>query len=186
MGTLQMNKTTIVASLVIGGMTPLAQADTLNVPNGYPTIVAAVAAALTGDTITVNPGVWVEQVTLNGLDISLIGLAGPDFTTIQATGVNDMVVSVQLGESLYLEGFTVTGGNRGLSLTNGSNAEVVNCRFQSATGVYISASSGSFSHCSMDDNGGDGVQAETLLAPLSFDFCSMSNNGQDGILGLSG
>ena len=187
MGAVQMNKTTIVTSLIIGGMTPLAQADTLNVPGEYPTILAAVAAALDGDTIAVNPGTYVETIDFNGQDISLVGLAGPDFTTIRAPRLNDThVLKVQLGESITLQGFTVTGAQRGLYVTSGGgggNVNVSDCRFNENTmhGLQLHGT-GTFVDCTFDNNAADGVNGSPGgTSPFSFESCSFRNNGDRGL-----
>ena len=60
-----MNKTSSTA-IVIAAFTANCGAVEINVPNDYPSITAALAAALDGDVITVNPGVWAENVLING------------------------------------------------------------------------------------------------------------------------
>ena len=180
---MQMNKTTTVVIAAGAVLATATRADTLNVPGDYPTIVAAVGAALEGDTITVNPGTWNETVAFNGHNISLIAVAGPDLTTIRAPVPSEPhTLKVLLGETVTLEGFTVTGSQRGLFVAGG-HVEVANCRFeQNVTGVRLeSGTTGTFDHCTFDNNSNDGVSGGTGSQPLSFDFCSFSNNDAVGM-----
>lgn len=57
------------------------------------------------------PGTYTEDLDLQGKDLLVWGVEGPDATLLQGTGVGP-VVSVQSGESLSatLRGFTITGG----------------------------------------------------------------------------
>jgi hypothetical protein len=111
-----------VALLLLVTMAP-ASAQRLLVPDEYPTIQAAIDAATPGDTVLVDDGTYVENLTFRGKDIvvaSYFALDGdPDHveaTVIDGSGSADpdtaSVVLFIEGETraAVLEGFTLTGG----------------------------------------------------------------------------
>lgn len=61
--------------LVLAGANQ-AQADDMHVPADYPTIQAAIDAAADGDTVQIAPGVYVEQTSIIGKNLTLIGQPG--------------------------------------------------------------------------------------------------------------
>lgn len=80
-----------------------------NVPADYPTINAAVNAALPGDTVLVSSGTYNENLNLNYKAISLISSDGPETTIIR--GVSGTVINAGPGGKIY--GFTISNGNGG-------------------------------------------------------------------------
>lgn len=96
--------------------TPLA-AGTIDVPDDYPTIQAAIGDALDGDVIVVAPGVYVENIDFLGKAITVRSSDGAAVTTIDGSDqtlgvVFGSVVNFLDGEGndSILEGFTITGG----------------------------------------------------------------------------
>jgi len=90
-----------------------ATAATLHVPGGYPSIQAAIEAAVSGrDRIQVAPGTYYEAIDFRGKAIELYSRRGSAVTIIDGTG-HDHVVRCATGEgpSTILRGFTITGGN---------------------------------------------------------------------------
>jgi hypothetical protein len=81
------------------------------VPADHPTIVEAMEVAVDGDVICVEPGTYPERIDFMGLEVHLLGVAGPVFTILDGGG-SGPVVSMQDWELALtiLEGFTVTGG----------------------------------------------------------------------------
>jgi hypothetical protein len=96
----------LAVSLWIGG---LAQASTFDVAAGS-AVQAAIDAAADGDTVSVGPGTFVENIDFLGKAITVVG-AGPQ-TVLQGTGVGS-VVTFSAGESLdsVLAALTITGGS---------------------------------------------------------------------------
>ena len=73
------------------------------------------ASTLSGDTILVRPGAYVESIDFAGKDLALRSTSGPSLTLISATpppATALPVVSVlgNAGSASTLEGFTLTGG----------------------------------------------------------------------------
>jgi serine protease len=117
----------VAAAITISGQ---AEGETYVVPGDYPTIQAAILAALEGDEVLVLPGIYNEAVFLNGHNIILRSTGGPDVTTIDGTGLGSYGLRVLLGEGpeTLIEGFTLTGSSYGLQLSS-SSPTIRNCRF---------------------------------------------------------
>jgi hypothetical protein len=75
-------------------------------------IQEAIDSAVSGDTIHVSPGRYVENIDYLGKDILLKSLEGPEKTIIDGSGLDTSVVRMVSEEAraAVLEGFTVTGG----------------------------------------------------------------------------
>ena len=80
--------------------------------NAFCTIQTGIDAAGSGDTVLVSPGTYHETIDFIGKGVTLRSIAGPDATTIDASGLNDSVVKCVSGEGpdAVLQGFTITGG----------------------------------------------------------------------------
>ncbi len=102
-------------------------------------IKEGIDAATDGDTVLVAPGEYVitEPVTYGGKAIAVRGEAGADETTIRMSGHGSVVVFND-GETQQsvLDGFTVTGGERGGVYCQGSSSPTL-------TSCTISGNSGS-------------------------------------------
>ncbi len=123
-----------------------ARAVIINVGPGD-SIQDAINAAMDGDEIVVAPGTYFETIDFLGKPITLRSSDGPEVTTIDATGLEEVsVVTCESGEgsNTVLEGFTITGGTGtcfetapgrflvlggGMFNTNSSSPTVTNCTF---------------------------------------------------------
>jgi hypothetical protein len=84
---------------------------TLQVPSQYPTIQAAIDAAVDGDTVLVAPGTYVERIDFHLKDITLASEEGPSVTTIDGGGLDTVVqMDAEASETPTLRGFTIRGG----------------------------------------------------------------------------
>lgn len=81
----------------------------------YTSIMEAVDSVGEFSTITVNPGTYYENIDLNGKNITLASVAGPEQTIIHG-GNNGTVLTMLNGEnaSTVIDGFTITGGDNTL------------------------------------------------------------------------
>lgn len=89
-----------------------AQAAVLRVPFDYPTIQAAIDAAIVGvDSVQVHDGTYYENINLTKA-ILVSSANGPEKTIINGSNPSDPTrgSSVWLGDRAVLSGFTVTGG----------------------------------------------------------------------------
>lgn len=100
----------LTAGVAVAVLSPIdAQASplrTLTVPGQYPTIQAALNAAMPGDTVAVSPGTYPENVDFLGKAVSVMSTGGASQTTIAAPGGT----AVTIGPAGSIVGFTITGG----------------------------------------------------------------------------
>jgi hypothetical protein len=106
----------------------------IHVPADYPTIQAAIDAAVAGNVIVVAAGTYRERIGFLGKEITVRSSDGPLVTIIDGSGSSGSVVTAVSGEGpgTVLEGFTITGGNalEGGGMRNvGSSPTVRDCIF---------------------------------------------------------
>jgi hypothetical protein len=127
-----------IAVVVLFGR--VARADTIFVPNDYPTIQQAIDAASDGDEIVVAPGDYNESINTLRKEIHLRSSDGPDVTTIIAAPDSAAIMVLSSAhDDIIIEGFTVTGGTGypfdkfdsygGGMYINASHPTVINCVF---------------------------------------------------------
>ena len=116
-----------------------ARPKTFAVPGTQPTIQSAIDAAYNGDTVTVAPGTYQENINFRGKGITVASSAGPEATIIDG-GHAGAVVTFSSGEGLasVLSGFTVHNG----SGTDGG-------------GIFIDHASPTVTNNSISDNTAD-------------------------------
>lgn len=85
----------------------------LDVPDDYPSIQSAIDAAIAGDTVLVAPGTYIENISLLGKQIRVIGSGGALVTTLSPASPGATLVLIANGEpsGTELAGFTFSGGN---------------------------------------------------------------------------
>ena len=86
-------------------------ANTIQVPAQQATIQAAINGAVNGDTITVAPGTYHENLDFKGKAIKLIGTNGAGSTIIDG-GTSNYVITFQTSETTasVVSGFTIQNG----------------------------------------------------------------------------
>jgi Right handed beta helix region len=85
---------------------------THTVPGTFPTIQAAVNAAVDGDTVSIAAGTYAEAVVISNKSLRLVG-AGPELTTIDATGTGTngiTIINPPVGLQMMVESLALTGG----------------------------------------------------------------------------
>jgi parallel beta-helix repeat protein/predicted outer membrane repeat protein len=109
-----MRRYTMKAAFILIGIlfiSTVAFSATIYVPDHYPTIQAAINASVSGDTVIVRPGTYVENIDFVGKAITVRSNLGSSVTSIDGNQAGS-VVTFQNGEALdsILKGFTMTNG----------------------------------------------------------------------------
>jgi hypothetical protein len=112
----------------------VAHPSLLVVPDQYPTIQSALTAAISGDSIQVRPGTYVEALSLAGKDVTLFGEAdsGSTVVTTQSTSrIFDIGLGVTaqttISELMFREGLAPRGG--AIQCTDGASPVFRGCEF---------------------------------------------------------
>ncbi len=162
-----------LAGSIIVGLASLAGAATISVPGDQPSIGAGLAAAVAGDTVLVDCGVYQEYDLALKSGVTLISVTnGAYCATIDAGGLGRVLVADGVDNRARVQGFTLRGGSASSGLAGG--------------GVHLNASSPAFENCTIianetADTGGGGLACVAGSAP-SFQYCSIAWNssGSDG------
>ena len=132
--------------------------QTLRVPQDFPSIQLAISAAQTGDTVSVGPGTYFENLTLDTKEIALISTDGAAKTILDGSHLGP-VLKITNTPSLKssLNGFTIQNGSplgsnagslsvgpAGVLIAN-AGAQIINSTFQKNTGISIGVINGSLS-----------------------------------------
>ena len=86
--------------------------STIRVPQDYPTIQAAINAAVSGDTIIVAPGVYLENIDFIGKEITVASERGANVTIIDGNRSGPVIVfENRESAASKLVGFTIQNGD---------------------------------------------------------------------------
>ena len=90
-----------------------ATAVTIHVPGDYSTIQGGLGGALTGDTVLVAPGTYIENLIWpNTQSIKLLSESGREYTIIDGNNLASVInISVSIDTSTVISGFTIRNGN---------------------------------------------------------------------------
>ncbi len=130
--------------------------QTLRVPQDYGTIQDAINAARTGDTVSVGPGTWFVNLTIDAKEITLISTAGASTTTLDGSHLGPVLkITNTNGIKTVVTGFTIQNGSplgsfagsisvgpAGVLIANAA-ARVTNSIFQKNTGINLGVINGS-------------------------------------------
>ena len=150
----------------------------------YTTIGSAIAAASSGDTITVAAGTWSECIDFSGKDLAIEG-AGIGTTTLAGGGSCTNAVTVDSGETASLSGLTITNtGMRAVYVSRSTleldTVEVTDAGSTSliGAGVYVSEGAVTALDSSFEllrASSGGGIYA-TNASDLTIDGCTFAGN----------
>ncbi len=151
----------------------------------YKTIQDAVNAASLGDTITVAPGTYSENVYVNKL-LSIKSSDGAPSTIVQAALANKDVFSLA-ANGTRIEGFTVIGlqGGAGISINNASRCVVTNnIAYGNIRGVYLQSSTANDVSNNNLTNNGYGIYLDYSLNNTIFNNIATYEKGMPNGLAL--
>ena len=134
-----------------------------------PGLESALAAAVEGDTLLLEPGIYRGAYTLKS-GVSLVGIAGPDSTILDADGGRYVLYGRDIGEGTTIAGLTLRNGRRDHPNSGGG-------------GIYLYQSSPAVLDCVFHDHLGylgPGVYANHRSNPL-IAYCVFHDN--EGYLG---
>jgi nitrous oxidase accessory protein len=144
----------IFAAGILAAMPKVAAAE-IKVGGGqqYQTISQAVKSAQPGDTLLVGPGTYVENVVIDK-PITVVSTNGAQATVVKASDTNKDVFLLA-NPDIIIQGFTVTGGNMGVTFGHTSNCVLTKCVVNgNVFGVYLAgATSNLVSNNNLNDNG---------------------------------
>lgn len=123
---------TLIEHVFRGGQLPLSvcapASNALRVPTQFPTITAAIASALDGDTILVAAGTYPENIDFLGKRLVILTEDGPDATVLSPAIESQPTIKFVSGEEPGTEiyGFTITGGDgqHAILITGGSSPSI--------------------------------------------------------------
>ena len=84
--------------------------NTILVPEDYLTIQLAINNASNADTILVSPGLYVENIIINDVSISLLSSNGPNGTIIDGNYNGSTINIDSQGNAILIRGFTIKNG----------------------------------------------------------------------------
>jgi hypothetical protein len=186
------------ALAVVFGGAATASASTIHVPADQPSIQAAIAAAVNGDVVVVDPGTYNESIDFLGKSITVRSStpSDPASTIIDAGGSARVVRMANATNSTLLDGFTLRNGHEG---TGGGvrvegPATVKRCIIRNCTadtfGGGVWASGGAIiEHCDIDDNdatNGAGMRINGSATVRSTSFFRNEATNAGGALHIDG
>lgn len=129
----------IPSAVAVSESDGFSSSTTMYVPDSYPTIQAAVDAALPGDTIIVRDGTYRGNMDVNKR-LTIKSENGPVNCIVEAEDRNDQVIEVNAGH-VNISGFTVTGAyysNAGICLHHADHCCISNnyCS-NNLAGIYL-------------------------------------------------
>ncbi|WP_437761187.1 right-handed parallel beta-helix repeat-containing protein [Sorangium sp. So ce281] len=171
-----------VALAVVVAGSRAARARTIDVPEDYPTIQAAVEAAGNHDRIRVAPGTYPESIAWTGKSIALIG-AGPDATIVDPSlgPGGRCLVLVDVPHGTRVEGFTCQNGTTDATSPDGGGMLIQGGSLQVKRVVFQN-------NLASRNGGGLWIEgADVTLHEASFlnNEAANSFSGQGGGLGIT-
>ena len=174
-----------------------AAAATLSVPSKYRTISAAIAAAHNGDTISVSPGTYRENITIMGKRITIRSVSGPASTVIAGSpGRTPVMIQNIPAGTMTLQGFRIVSGSApsgqggGITIANYASPtirgnEIVSNRSNDGAGILVYNHSnptitGNNIHNNIAARFGGGVFAVMFSSPKITGNTISANHGYGG------
>ncbi|TDA66095.1 MAG: hypothetical protein D9V45_03910 [Chloroflexi bacterium] len=164
-----------------------ARAGNIRVPEDYPTIQAAINAAVTGDVVIVSPGTYNENLVIAGKTITLTSLyyTTGDRQYIDSTIINGRLlgpviqVSSSVGPETTIQGLTIYNGLDGISAFTKLN--ILDNRFNANDDGIDFSDSGGLVRGNIFENGTDDGVDFDMKSEAIVENNIMRNNHEDGI-----
>jgi len=158
----------------------------IRVPQGHPSIQAAIDAAQDGDMVLVSPGNYTENIVLSGKTITVTsefqGIQDPsiiDQTIIDGDGGVAITVDASVGPKTKINGFTIQNGSDGISAAG--SLEILHNRFiGNGDAIDYEGGGGLCRYNLFENNRDDAVDLDRAAQVIITDNI-IRNNGDDGI-----
>jgi hypothetical protein len=179
--------TVLIIMNVFATSTPVFAA-TIQVPRDYSTVQAAINAAAAGDTILVDPGTYVEILTINKsitLQATSYDTENPrnNTTIIDGANTTGSVIAILSGVSPqpHIIGFTIRNGNDGIRPNSPFTVE--HSYFTSATDLidFSGGSCGVVRNNVFFGSSDDSIDLDHVNCALLIENNQLISSGQDGI-----
>jgi len=190
----------ILSMLTLIIMLSSLNAAVIHVPDGYTTLEEAVTAAVTGDTILVNPGVFETNLVLENKDLVIASrfiLSGNqddiDNTILQSVSTFNPIIlyKTNITSASRLIGFTMDGELQSVyahvRIREGASPGLENLRLINQgysdlpiAAILIESASADIRNCRIENNLKSGVYLDASHATLS--HSTISNNENIGIV----
>lgn len=147
----KMKNTLILSFALVVVTSALAPAAIRLVPVDYPTIQAAIDAAVDGDIVIVDPNTYFENINFNGKAITIRSIDPENLSIIESTTIDGnqigTVVNFTSGEGTnsVLTGFTITNGLA-------ENGAGIYCSYANDCDQYCEGSSPTIRNCIIRQN----------------------------------
>jgi hypothetical protein len=165
---------------------PAPSSYTVGVGGDFSTIQSAINAAKDGDTISVDPGTYYENIDFIGKDVKVFSYY-PELTVIDGgTAGNVVTMATYEGKGAVLDGFTIMDGyaatnGGGISIANFATPSITNCIItsNSGNGVYVGYASVEITNSEIISNTNEGIEA--YRSNLTVDDSLIAKNSSTGI-----
>jgi|GEM_PF-1617874 len=173
---------------------PWLEANTIYVPDNYPTINQAIFNAADGDVVVVRSGTYFENVYFWGDKSITVQSTNPDNPMIVASTIingSNIGSTVTFYGYSILNGFTVQNGNAGVDNGGGiscwscspeiKNCIIVNNKAANGGGIYCYDSSAKITNCTISYNtatagDGGGICCSYNTSPVIITGCIVERN----------
>ena len=132
--------------LALASVTTLSMGDTLTVGPSlvdydYITITAAISAGVNGDVIEIAPGLYPENLSIAGKDLTLRN-AGNGTVTVFGQGLSKCLVVSGGNTDAVIEGITFSNGfsttaGAGVSVEGGARADITDCIIENSMNTHV-------------------------------------------------
>ncbi len=200
----------VIAFFALGLAAQLPAQSTWYVPDDFGTIQDAINGSVSGDTIFVRPGTFIENLDFFGKQLNLESTDGPEVTIITSAGADSIVFLDATPLGTRVQGFTLTGGvgrilggndhyGGGVCARNGAIATIKDCLVLNngnssttfAGGIYSGdpGTALTVKHCVIAGNyawASGGATLTDWYATMDMDRCTIAGNSSSVSFGNQG
>jgi len=123
----------VCIAIVFLAFADVVSARTIYVPDNYEKIQWAVNNTSAGDMIIVRDGIYYENVFVNK-KLTIKSENGPANCIVNGTGSDVFTIEA---DGIRIEGFTITGGRRGIYILSNNNTVINNSISSNKYGIYL-------------------------------------------------